>query len=106
MHNGSGIWRLHRWRAAHRQQDAQALRAKTRSRTFRRCAGRYDEHVRFKGRVLQLPADRHRCHYAKVRVKVRRHANGDLSVWHGPRKLAIHGPSGERLSDGELPIAA
>ena len=65
-----------------------------------------DNCVKFEGRVLQLPADRHRSHYAEVRVKVRRHANGVLSVWHGPRKLAAYTPCGERLSDDELPVAA
>ena len=65
-----------------------------------------DNCVRFKGRTPQLPADRHRHHHAKVRVKVRRHASGNLSIWYGPRKLATYGPSGERLSDSELPVAA
>ena len=56
--------------------------------------------------ALQLPADRHRPHYAKVKVKVRRHADGALSVWHGPRRLAKHGPKGEPAADGELAAAA
>ena len=69
-----------------------------------RTVGR-DNCVRFEGRVLQLPADRHRPHYVKARVKVRRHPDGTLSVWHGPRKLARYGPDGEPLAD-ELPAAA
>ena len=52
-----------------------------------RTVGR-DNCVRFEQLSLQLPADRHRPHYVKARVKVRRHADGALSVWHGPRELA------------------
>ncbi|WP_446830096.1 hypothetical protein [Candidatus Foliamicus sp.] len=47
-----------------------------------------DNCVRFEGQALQLPASRHRPHYFKARVKVRRHTHGALSVWHGPRLLA------------------
>ena len=69
-----------------------------------RVVGR-DNCVRFERLALQLPADRHRPHYVEARVKVRRHADGALSVWHGPRRLARYGPGGERLAD-ELPVAA
>ena len=69
-----------------------------------RTVGR-DNCVRFERMALQLPADRHRPHYVKARVKVRRHADGALSVWHGPRRLARYGSGGERLAD-ELPVAA
>ena len=66
---------------------------------------RRDNCVRFERRVPQLLAVRHRSHYVKARVKVRRHADGTLSVWHGPRKLAKYSPGGEPLADG-LPAAA
>ena len=61
-----------------------------------RVVGR-DNCVRFERRVLQLPADRHRPHYMKARVKVRRHADGALSVWHGPRLLQRYGADGAPL---------
>jgi len=64
-----------------------------------------DNCARFEWPALQLPANRGRPHYVKARVKVRRHADGTLSVWHGPRKLARYGPGCERLAD-ELPTAA
>ena len=70
-----------------------------------RTVGR-DNCARFEGLALQLPADRHRPHCAKVRVKVRRHADGALSVRRGPRRLAKHGPKGEPTADGELAAAA
>ena len=72
---------------------------------FTRAVGR-DNCVRFEGLALQLPADRHRAHCIKARVKVRRHADGTLSVWHGPRRLAKCASTGEPLADGELAAAA
>ena len=67
-----------------------------------RVVGR-DNCVRFDGLTLQLPSDRRRPHYFKARVKVRRHMDGGLSVWHGPRLLQRYGPDGrpakESLSD-------
>ena len=70
-----------------------------------RAVGR-DNCVRFDGLALQLPADRRRAHYMKARVRVRRHADGTLSVWHGPRRLAKHASTGEPLADCELADAA
>ena len=35
-----------------------------------------------------------------------RHADGRLSVWHGPSRLAKYAPMGESLADGELAAAA
>jgi len=54
-----------------------------------------DNCVSFEGITLQIPADRHRCHYVKVRVKVHRYTNGDLAVFHGPRKLADYDRNGK-----------
>jgi hypothetical protein len=54
-----------------------------------------DNCVSFDGKTLQIPADRHRCHYVKVRVRVHRHTNGELSVFHGPRKLADYDKYGK-----------
>lgn len=63
-----------------------------------RTVGR-DHCVRFERQVLQLPASRHRPHYFKVSVKVRRHMDGTLSVWHGPRLLARYRPDGHLLTE-------
>ena len=35
-----------------------------------------DNCVRFDGLILQIPANRHRCHYLKARVRVHRYADG------------------------------
>lgn len=60
-----------------------------------RTVGR-DNCVHFDELALQLPADRRRAHYMKARVKVRRHADGTLSVWHGPRRLAKYAATGAK----------
>lgn len=44
---------------------------------------------------LQIPADRHRCHYVKAKVAVLRRIDGSLALYHGPRKLADYSPDGQ-----------
>ena len=46
-----------------------------------------DNCVSFEGKTLQIPADKYRCHYVKVRVRVHRYTDGSLALFHGPRKL-------------------
>lgn len=43
---------------------------------------------------LQIPADRHRCHYVKARVAVLRRTDGSLAIFHGPRQLADYDATG------------
>jgi len=47
-----------------------------------------DNCVNFEGYALQIPPDKYRCHYVKVKVNVHRYIDGSLAVFHGPRKLA------------------
>jgi len=54
-----------------------------------------DNCVNFEGKTLQIPADRHRCHYVRVRVRVHRYIDGSLTVFHGPRKLADYDVQGK-----------
>ena len=56
-----------------------------------------DSCVRFEGLTLQIPKDRHRFHYVKAKVTVRRYKDGVLSVSHGPRKLACYGADGKEI---------
>lgn len=58
-----------------------------------------DNCVRFENLILQIPADRHRCHYVKARVRVNRYANGALALFHGPRGLAYFTPDGKPITD-------
>jgi hypothetical protein len=64
-----------------------------------------DNCVRFEGLTLQIPADRHRCHYVKAKVRVHRYAQGALALFHGPRKLADYDTQGKVLT-GDLKQAA
>ena len=47
-----------------------------------------DNCVNFEGYALQIPADKYRCNYVKVKVHVHRYMDGSLAVFHGPKKLA------------------
>lgn len=53
-----------------------------------------DNTVRYERRVLQIPADRHRHHYVKCKVRVHEYPDGRLAVFHGPRCLARYHADG------------
>lgn len=61
---------------------------------FERTVGN-DNCVRFDNLVLQIPPDRHRCHYVKAKVRVNRYPDGHLAIFHGPRKLAAYDARGK-----------
>jgi transposase len=71
---------------------------------FERTVGN-DNCVRFEGMSLQLPPDKHRCHYVKAKVRVLRYVSGAVAVFHGPRGLAYFTPDGQPIT-GELQKAA
>ena len=58
-----------------------------------------DNTVRYKGRVLQIPQQRHRHHYVKARVRVHEYPDGTLAVFHGPRRLARYAANGDPIDD-------
>jgi len=58
---------------------------------------RNDNCVVFKNLTLQIPKDKYRCHYVKVKVKLHRYANGNIAIFHGPRKLAEYDAKGMPL---------
>lgn len=53
-----------------------------------------DNCVSFEGKKLQIPADRYRCHYVRVRVMIHRYPDRSLAIFHGPRKLADYDHQG------------
>jgi hypothetical protein len=63
---------------------------------FERTVGN-DNCVRFEGLILQIPADRHRAHYVKAKVRVHRYRSGALAIFHGPRCLARYHASGKEI---------
>ena len=62
-----------------------------------------DNCVSFEGKTLQIPANRYRCHYVRVRVRVHKYTDGSMAVFHGPRKLADYDAQGKlkELQKGE-----
>jgi hypothetical protein len=58
-----------------------------------------DNCVSYKRLSLQIPADRHRHHYVKAKVRVHEYPDGHLAVFHGPRCLARYDAAGKPLAD-------
>jgi len=58
---------------------------------------RPDNCIAYQNKLLQIPADRHRCHYVKAKVHVHEYADGNLAVFHGPRCLAHYDKNGKEL---------
>jgi hypothetical protein len=56
-----------------------------------------DNTVRYHGRSLQIPPDRHRFHYVKVTVLVHTYPDGTLAVFHGPRCLVRYQADGRLI---------
>jgi len=54
-----------------------------------------DNCVSFEGKTLQIPPDKYRCHYVRVKVRVHRYIDGSLAIFHGPRKLADYNQQGK-----------
>ena len=57
-----------------------------------------DNTVRYAGRVLQIPEQRHRRHFVKVTVRVHAYPDGRLAIFHGPRRLADYEPDGTLIN--------
>ncbi len=64
-----------------------------------------DNTVRYKNRNLQIPADQHRLHYVKSRVRVHEYPNGTFAIFYGPRKLAAYDAVGMLIKNKEQQVA-
>ena len=62
---------------------------------------RSDNCVTYQGRILQIPAHQHRCHFVKVKVRVHEYPDQTLAIFHGPRCLARYDQAGQLQSDAE-----
>src|SRR4030066_535899 len=58
-----------------------------------------DNCIKFDGMTLQIPSDKYRFHYVKVKVRVHRYPNGNLAIFHGHRKLATFNSQGKEASN-------
>jgi hypothetical protein len=67
-----------------------------------RVVGR-DNTVRYEGRVLQIPEQRHRRHFVKASVRVHEYPqDGRLAIFHGPRRLADYEADGALIDQNRL----
>ena len=55
---------------------------------------RNDNCVAYRGRVVQIPPQRHRIHYVRAEVEVRQYEDGRLAVFHDRLRLGRYGPDG------------
>ena len=63
-----------------------------------RTVGR-DNCVAYGGKKLQIPPQRHRCHYVRAKVSVHEYGDGSLGVFHATLKLGHYDAVGQRLDD-------
>jgi hypothetical protein len=60
-----------------------------------------DNCIRFGKLDLQIPEQTHRRHYVRVRVEVRQHPDGSISIFRGPRRLADYTADGALITHEE-----
>ncbi len=72
---------------------------------YDRSVGR-DNCVSFEGKKLQIPADKHRCHYIKANVRVHGYEDGSMAIFHGPRRLADYDRDGKPVQEGKATASA
>ena len=58
-----------------------------------------DNCVSFDAMKLQIPAQRHRCHFVKLQVRVHRYLDDTLAIFHGPRCLARYSSAGQLIEE-------
>ena len=58
-----------------------------------------DNTVRYDGRVLQIPEQKHRRHYVGASVRVHEYPDGRLAVFRGPRAFWRRYEAGGALSE-------
>jgi Helix-turn-helix domain len=56
---------------------------------------RADNCIVYRNQLLQIPADRHRCHYVKATVRVHEYPDRSLAIFHGPRCLVQYDADGK-----------
>ena len=56
-----------------------------------------DNCVAYLGRKLQIPPQRHRCHYVRAKVSVHEYEDGGVAVFHGTLRLGRYDAAGRRL---------
>lgn len=65
-----------------------------------------DNTVSYKRITLQIPEDKHRCHYVKCKVKVHEYPDGTVAIFHGPRCLGRYDVQGKAIKEEDNKNAA
>lgn len=65
---------------------------------------RPDNCLSFEGMLLQIPQQRHRCHFVRTKVRVHRYLDDTLGVFYGPRCLARYSASGQLIEATPEPV--
>jgi transposase len=60
---------------------------------------RGDNCVTYRGNTLQIPAQKHRCHFVKAKVRVHEYPDQALAIFHGPRCLARYTSTGTLVEE-------
>jgi hypothetical protein len=71
---------------------------------YERTVGK-DNCVSFNGLTLQIPPNRYRMNYIKVKVRVHRYPEGGIAIFHGPRRLADYNEKGEQTKTKKRKVA-
>jgi hypothetical protein len=71
---------------------------------YERTVGR-DNCVGFEGKNLQIPRNSYRMNYVKIKVRVHRYPDGNLAVFHGPRRLADYASQGNLINNDIKAVA-
>jgi len=61
-----------------------------------------DNCVSFNGKTLQIPPDKYRCNFVKLKVRVHHYIDGSMAIFHGPRKLAHYDNEGKLKGKTEI----
>lgn len=56
-----------------------------------------DNTISYSGKILQIPKHKDRCHFVKAKIRVHEYADGELSIFHGPRCLARYDTEGQLI---------
>lgn len=70
-----------------------------------RTVGR-DNCVSYQGKKLQIPPDPTRLQYVRARVRIHHYIDGELAIFHGPRRLARYHANGDLIEKPKKKAAA
>jgi len=56
-----------------------------------------DNCVKFSGLILQIPPDKYRYHYVRVKVRIHHYPDGNMAIFHGHIKLTSYNSQGKEI---------